>query len=645
MNTLVRNLTYHTIISSGSSNALDAFEHDFMLSWKDAVGYVVRKELVPKEIGMKEVGNLIRCMRMIRDMGVRDNEDDDDHGGGGLGEYGISTFAGRYVNSHAPPTDVGEMFKIWLPIFSSACSLQLHDVLVSEGGWIDVMGWVRGVVTGGYGGIWRDWCEGLVVRGGGRGGRRYLEENWREAWERWTDDDRMVGLGNVKFGDRNSGRMGDIEKGGKVVVEVKEKRDHEEEDEVGGVMAAYQSKADSRKGVPSRFPVKTVKLHVLQDSEFRDSTLGFFMEVKMNFSGTNGEVEVGLRDGGVTGGGFRVRVRWREGEGAVVAIIGKEGREDETRKLGEQGVRGVVTIKVKGVPVGDVGCGRVWAGLEGGGEGVEGRFKDGSVFNRDVKTWIEGIGGNGNVKVEGWEWQGRRGKGIEGAMEEKARREVLEMEDDGDRGEARKALERIEGETARVLGMASLEGCGDIQVEPVLEDVCWNVMEMGGGRDEVKVAMNSVARRYASAWILKSLGDESWRCCMKGKERQTKENGVWMKRIFVLRARMARWAEEVRARLVEDVAGGWRRGAGWEEERKLWMEWWRGVEKGSDLMGLSGGGDGNIRDMQGLATRLFVIIKELGIEGVGGGEIERLEKEWEAREIRWKEEWGGAEGF
>jgi len=62
-------------------------------------------------------------------------------------------------------------------------------------------------------------------------------------------------------------------------------------------------------------------------------------------------------------------------------------------------------------------------------------------------------------------------------------------------------------------------------------------------------------------------------------------------------------------------------------------------------MGLSGGGDGNIRDMQGLATRLFVIIKELGIEGVGGGEIERLEKEWEAREIRWKEEWGGAEGF
>ena len=39
---------------------------------------------------------------------------------------------------------------------------------------------------------------------------------------------------------------------------------------------------------------------------------------------------------------------------------------------------------------------------------------------------------------------------------------------------------------------------------------------------------------------------------------------------------------------------------------------------------MSGGGDGNIRDMQGLATRLFVIIKELGIEGVGGGEQCRI---------------------
>jgi hypothetical protein len=86
------------------------------------------------------------------------------------------------------------------------------------------------------------------------------------------------------------------------------------------------------------------------------------------------------------------------------------------------------------------------------------------------------------------------------------------------------------------------------------------------GRWGVKARLNGVLRVYAAAWMVKALADESWRVCMKSKGTQTPENGIWMKRIFVLRAKMARWGEEVRSRYVEEVAGGWKKGETWEEE-------------------------------------------------------------------------------
>ncbi|GMH50612.1 hypothetical protein TrRE_jg813, partial [Triparma retinervis] len=346
--------------------------------------------------------------------------------------------------------------------------------------------------------------------------------------------------------------------------------------------------------------------------------------------------------GSPCGGGEYVGVRVSSLGGGRFLLSIQGGGSDERREVGGESEGGKVKVLVKGVLL-EEGKGRVWAGIgrggKGGDEGVEGRFGEG-VFNRDVRFGVDGVGApvGGKVDVLRCSFQGRRVKGMEGDMEEGAKKDVLEIEDEGERMQARKFEETVKEETERILGWCDLCGGGDIQVEPNFKDVCWNLLSGSEGRWGVKARLNAVLRTYAAAWMLKALADESWRVCMKSKGRQTPENGVWMKRIFVMRAKMARWGEEVRSRYVEEVAGGWKEGENWEEEKVLWSSWWRSVESG--ITGV------HMRDMQGLCTRLFVTLKEGGLEAVTTGEIERMEKRWEEIEPVWRRDWfKGGEGL
>ena len=125
-------------------------------------------------------------------------------------------------------------------------------------------------------------------------------------------------------------------------------------------------------------------------------------------------------------------------------------------------------VLIKGVLL-EEGKGRVWAGIassrKGVEEGVEGRFGRG-VFDRDVRFGVQGVGVplGGKVEVLECNFQGRRIKGIEGDLEESAMRDVLEIEDDMERMQARKFEERVKEETGRILGWCDLCGGGDIQV-------------------------------------------------------------------------------------------------------------------------------------------------------------------------------------
>ena len=71
-------------------------------------------------------------------------------------------------------------------------------------------------------------------------------------------------------------------------------------------------------------------------------------------------------------------------------------------------------------------------------------------------------------------------------------------------------------------------------------------------------------------------------------------------------------------------------------QKVLWSSWWRSVESG--IIGL------HLRSLQGLSTRLFVILKEGGLEAVTTGEVERLENKWHEMEGEWRKEWYKGKG-
>jgi hypothetical protein len=52
----------------------------------------------------------------------------------------------------------------------------------------------------------------------------------------------------------------------------------------------------------------------------------------------------------------------------------------------------------------------------------------------------------------------------------------------------------------------------------------------------------------------------------------------------------------------------------------------------------------HLRSLQGLSTRLFVILKEGGLEAVTTGEVERLENKWHEMEGEWRKEWYKGKG-